>query len=294
MAEEESGISGWQHHTASVNGVRLHYVEMGSGPLVVLLHGFPEFWYCWRHQIPALAAAGYRVIAPDMRGYNRSEKPEGVESYQVERLAEDVAALIRHTGEERAVVVGHDWGGVVAWQTAIQLPAVVDRLIVLNAPHPAAMARELRNPAQLLRSAYVVFFQAPLLPEALIRANHYALLERMFRNQPMRPGAYTDTDIRRYKAALDQPGALTAALNYYRALSRRDPRATFAPPPLISAPTLLIWGDQDFALGIGLTEGLEQWVPGIRVEHLSDASHWVQNDQPERVNALMVEFLGTP
>lgn len=294
MAEQEQVEGGWRHHTATVNGVRLHYVEAGSGPLVVLLHGFPEFWYCWRHQIPALTAAGYRVIAPDMRGYNLSEKPNGVAHYQVEPLAEDVAALIRHAGEERAVVVGHDWGGVVAWQTAILQPQVVERLIVLNAPHPAAMARELRKPAQLLRSAYVFFFQAPLLPEALFRANRYVLLERLFRSDPVRPDAYTDDDIRRYKRALDQPGALTAALNYYRALSRRDPRVAFAPPPPIDAPTLLIWGDQDRALGVGLTEGLERWVPGIRVAHIADSSHWVQNDQPEQVNALMLDFLGKP
>src|SRR5579884_3024966 len=160
----------WTHRHASVNGVRLHYVEAGRGPLVVLLHGFPEFWYSWRHQIPALAAAGFRVLAPDLRGYNESDKPPGVAAYGLERVAGDVAALVRHAGERRAAVVGHDWGGGIAWWLAMHRPDVVGRLAVLNAPHPAAFRRELRTPGQLLRSWYVFFFQLPALPEWLFRA----------------------------------------------------------------------------------------------------------------------------
>jgi epoxide hydrolase 4 len=279
------------HREAVVNGVRLHYVEAGAGPLVVLLHGFPEFWYSWRYQIPALAAAGYRVVAPDMRGYNTSAKPPGVRSYMIETLTDDVAGLIHHLGERSAVVAGHDWGGGVAWYLPMRHPATVDKLIVLNAPHPAAFARELRHPAQLLRSSYMLFFQLPWLPEAVFRAGGYALLEHTLRTEPVRPGAFGEEDIPRYKCALSRPGALTATLNYYRALFRRDPREAMQPPPAITCPTLLIWGERDRYLGVDLTRGLERWVPDIRVERIANASHWVQIDAPERVNELMLQFL---
>jgi pimeloyl-ACP methyl ester carboxylesterase len=277
----------WTHHVADVGGIRLHYVEAGEGPLVVLLHGFPEFWYEWRHQIPALAAAGFRVVAPDMRGYNLSDKPEGVERYRVELLVEDVAGLVRHLGAERAHVVGHDWGGVVAWYFAMLRPALLDRLVVLNAPHPAAFAREIVKPDQMLRSAYAGFFQLPAVPELALRAGDFALLERVLRTEPARPGAFTDADVERYKEAFAQPGALTASLNYYRAFARQDRPEVRA----IAAPTLLVWGEKDPHLVVRLTEGLEEWVPGIRVERIPEASHWVAADEPERVNRLLAGFL---
>jgi pimeloyl-ACP methyl ester carboxylesterase len=281
----------WTHDQVVVNGIRLHYVEAGSGPLVVLLHGFPEFWYSWRHQIPALAAAGYHVVAPDMRGYNRSEKPPGVTSYRIEPLTDDVIALIRHVGAERATVVGHDWGGVVAWNVPVRAPEMVERLIVLNAPHPAAFARALRGSSQLLRSWYVYAFQLPALPELLLSAFNFAMLGRLLRVDPVHRGAFTADDIRRYKRALGRPGALTAAINYYRAAVRRNPAALLRDPGRIDAPALLIWGEQDRALGLQLTEGLERWAPNIRVERIPDASHWVQNDTPRRANELMLGFL---
>jgi pimeloyl-ACP methyl ester carboxylesterase len=277
----------WTHHVADVGSIRLHYVEAGEGPLVVLLHGFPEFWYEWRLQIPALAAAGFRVVAPDMRGYNLSDKPEGVERYRVELLVEDVAGLVRHLGAERAHVVGHDWGGIVAWYFAMLRPELLDRLVVLNAPHPAAFAREIVKPDQMLRSAYAGFFQLPAVPELALRAGDFALLERVLRTEPARPGAFTDADVERYKEAFAQPGALTASLNYYRAFARRDRPAVRA----IAAPTLLVWGEKDPHLVVRLTEGLEEWVPGIRVERIPEASHWVAVDEPERVNRLLAGFL---
>ena len=275
------------HRDATVNGVRLHYVEAGSGPLVVLLHGFPEFWYAWRHQIPALAEAGFRVVAPDMRGYNTSGKPEGVESYRVEHLVEDVAGLVRHLGAERAHVAGHDWGGMVAWYLGMHRPEVLDRLVVLNAPHPAAFAREIRKPDQMLRSAYAAFFQLPILPEAVLRAGDFALLERVFRREPARPGAFTGEDVERYREALSRPGALTAMLGYYRAAARHRPPKSRR----IHVPTLLIWGERDPHLVVRLAEGLEEWVPGIRVERIPEASHWVAADAPDRVDRLLVDFL---
>lgn len=277
----------WTHREAVVDGVRLHYVEAGEGPLVILLHGFPEFWYEWRFQIPALAAAGFRVIAPDLRGYNLSDKPRGVGSYRVDALVEDVAALIRHVGVERAHVVGHDWGGVIAWYLPMLHPELVERLAVLNAPHPAAFRRELRRPDQLFRSSYVAFFQFPWAPEAAFRANDFALLEHVFRTEPARPGAYTDEDVRLYKEAMARPGALTASLNYYRAAVRHSPPRVRR----IDAPTLLIWGERDPHLVVRLTEGVERWVPDLRVERIPEASHWVAVDEPERVNRLLADFL---
>ena len=280
----------WQHRQVVVNNVRLHYVESGSGPLVVLLHGFPEFWYSWRHQIPALAAAGYRAIAPDMRGYNLSEKPPGVRGYQLETLADDVYALIQHAGEERAVVVGHDWGGAVAWALAMRHPRTVAKLIVLNAPHPARFLQELRRPGQFARSWYVLCFQLPWLPEAVFRAGRFALVRRILHTDPVRSDAFSDADIDRYVRAISRSGTLTAAINYYRALFRRDPRDA-ARFPTITCPTLLIWGERDRYLGTPLTEGLERWVPTIRVERIRDASHWVQSDAPEQVNERILDFL---
>jgi pimeloyl-ACP methyl ester carboxylesterase len=288
--------SGWdeqavQHRQVAVGEVRLHYVEAGAGPLVVLLHGFPEFWYGWRHQLPALAAAGYRAVAPDLRGYNLSDKPPGVRAYEVERLAGDVAGLVRACGAERAALVGHDWGGVVAWQVAMRHPALVERLVVLNAPHPSAIGRMLSNPVQWLRSAYILFFQLPRLPEALIRANDFALLRRLFRTDPVRREAFSRQDIERYVEAFRRPGALTAALNYYRAALRRLPPAGEDALRPIEQPVLVVWGQRDRALGPELAAPDRRWVSHLRLERLPDASHWVQHDRPERVNALMLDHL---
>jgi epoxide hydrolase 4 len=280
----------WEHGAATINGCRFHYVAAGMGPLVILLHGFPEFWYSWRHQIPALAHAGFHVIALDLRGYNDSDKPVGVHNYRVELLIADVAGLIRQVGAGPAIVVGHDWGGVIAWLLAMVHPELVDRLIVLNAPHPLAYLRELRRPAQWLRSLYIAFFQLPWLPEQVLAAWDYALVEWLLRRQPVQGGAFGPQDIRRYKTALARPGALTAALNYYRAALRYGGAALKDLRPIM-IPTLLLWGEQDPYLSIRLTEGLRGWVPSLNVIRLPEASHWVQNDVPERVNELILAFL---
>lgn len=287
-------LAGWQHREAVVNGVRLHYVEAGSGPLVLLLHGFPEFWYSWRHQITALAAAGFRVLAPDLRGYNLSDKPPGVSAYRINVLLEDVAGLIRQAGEEKASLAGHDWGGVLAWFFAMRHPEMVERLVILNAPHPAAYRRELRSWTQLRKSWYVFLFQVPGLPEQLIGAGDYDLIGRMLSRQPVHHEAFSAEDVQQYKHALARPGALTAALNYYRAMGNPLRQSEREAVP-ISAPTLLLWGEQDSFLSLRLTEGLNAWVPNLRVVRFPDVSHWVQNDAPERVNRLMIDFLrGVP
>lgn len=281
----------WTHHEAVVNDVRLHWAEAGDGPLVVLLHGFPEFWYGWRKQIPALAAAGFRVVAPDLRGYNLSEKPAGIRPYRVQALVDDVAALIRHLGARQAHVVGHDWGGIVAWWLAMVHPECIDRLAILNAPHPQAFSREIRrNPKQMLASWYAGFFQLPALPEAALRARDYAALLGIFRAESVRPGAFSEDDLRKYRESASRPGALTAMLNYYRAATR------YPSPPTRTIPhqTLLIWGVRDQALTIELTEDLEEWVPRLRIERIPEASHWVASEYPDRVNELLTGFLAPP
>jgi len=288
----------WSHDTVETNGVELHVVTAGpdDGDLVVLLHGFPEFWYAWQHQMQPLAEAGYRVVAPDLRGYNRSENPDGVAAYHIDELLGDVVGLVHAFDRESAHVVGHDWGGLIAWQTAIDRPGVVDRLTILNAPHPSAYERAIRSSLrQLRKSWYVAYFQLPVLPELGLGWNDFAMLDRILGDGTVKPDAFTETDIDRYKRALARPGARTAALNYYRALARRNAKLTISQGGVgdlpVRVPTLLVWGEQDDALDISLTEGLEEWVDDLRVERLPDASHWVQFDAPKRVSELLKSHL---
>jgi pimeloyl-ACP methyl ester carboxylesterase len=288
MADATPGLA---HHYADLGDVRLHYVEIGSGPLVVLLHGFPEFYYSWRWTWPALAAAGLRVVAPDLRGYNLSSKPRGVRRYRMAYLTRDVARLIRACGAERAAVVGHDWGGGVAWAFAMRYPALLTRLAILNAPHPVRFLRALRTPRQLRKSWYMFFFQLPWLPEASFRAQNYKLLRETLRDDPVRPDAFDAADVARYVEAIARPGALTAGINYYRALFRQAPGAVQRQLRPIEAPTLVIWGERDRNLGRELAAPDPAWVPNARVERLPAASHWVQADAPDAVNRLLVEFL---
>jgi len=275
------------HRYAQVGQVRLHYVDAGSGPLVVLLHGFPEFWYGWRHQIPALVKAGFRVVAPDLRGYNLSDKPNGVRAYRVPALVEDVAGLIRTCGRESATVVGHDWGGLVAWAFAMHHPELLDRLVVLDSPHPKNMARALRTWKQLRKSWYMFFFQLPWLPEIAARHRRFARLLDGFRDDPLIGGVFDDRDLASYASAFAQPGAITSMIHYYRALLRSGVGVTRR---RIEAPTLVIWGERDRYLGRELAEPDPGLVRDARVEFI-EASHWVQHEQPERVNALLIAFL---
>jgi pimeloyl-ACP methyl ester carboxylesterase/2-polyprenyl-6-methoxyphenol hydroxylase-like FAD-dependent oxidoreductase len=268
-------------------GVRLHYVESGEGPLVVLLHGFPEFWYSWRHQLPTLSAAGYRTVAVDLRGYNLSDKPRGVEPYSLPKLARDVERLIRALGSDSAAVVGHDWGAVVAWELAMRHPKVVERLTIVNVPHPERMKAGLRSTDQLRRSWYIGFFQLPVLPENYLRWGEFTSTRRALRAGS--PGS-TPEDIERYVAAIARPGALTAAVNHYRALGRQAIREPNRSVP-IEARVQVIWGEQDPYLGVPLAEPDHRWVPNLRLERVPDAGHWVQIDRPELVNGLLLDFL---
>jgi epoxide hydrolase 4 len=267
-------------------------VEAGpaSGPAVVLLHGFPDFWYSWRHQIPALAAAGFRAIAPDMRGYNLSSKPAEVAAYEPRRLAADIRDLIRERGLERACVAGHDWGAAVAWVLAMAHPEVVERLAILNVPHPRRMLRALRRPGpQLAKSWYMFFFQLPWLPERAVRAGDWRGFRYGFEHDA-RPGAFTSEDIERYREAWSQPGAATATINYYRASMRRPGAARRGALGPVTAPTLVIWGERDRYLSAELAEPSRADVPGLtRVVRMPEASHWVQHDEPDRVSELLIE-----
>jgi epoxide hydrolase 4 len=273
---------------AEVGDARLHYIEAGDGPLIVLLHGFPEFWFGWRLQIKPLAEAGFRVVAPDMRGYNLSSKPEGLAPYTADQLAGDVRGLIQERGAESALLVGHDWGGTVAWATAMNHPEVVDRLAILNAAHPRRLQQGLRNPHQLRKSWYFFYFQLPGLPEHHVRADGWQFFQDFLGDA--RP-AYTPEEIERYVEAWSQPGAAAAMINYYRAAVRQSPKHAAAQLRPISAPTLVIWGERDSYLGLELAEPDHEDVPNLdRVERLPDASHWVHHDEPERVTQLLVDF----
>jgi len=276
------------------NGLRFHYVENGpaDGPPVLMLHGFPEFWYSFRYQLGALGQAGFRAIAVDMRGYNLSDKPNGVANYVMDKLLADVVDLVHALGYERVTLVGHDWGGVIAWNTAAS-PAhnqVVERLIVLNAPHPIGFFKNL-SLAQLRRSWYMFMFQLPMLPEHLISKDCFAPLRHALSGSARVPGSFSEHDLDRYVEAMARPGALTAALNYYRGLAHNNPFTAHKRLVPIHVPTLLIWGEQDHVLGKELTYNLSSWVTNLRIEYLPDSGHFVQQEQPEQVNRLMLDFL---
>jgi epoxide hydrolase 4 len=282
----------WTHGTAHINGVRLHYVTQGEGQLLVLLHGFPEFWYSWRHQIPELAKH-FTVVAPDLRGYNESDKPVGVANYRVDTLTADVMGLIRAFGEEKAVIVGHDWGGGIAWAFAADYPQATEKLIVLNCPHPAALQKHLRtNRRQLRRSWYMFFFQIPWLPELGIRLHARRFIEQAFRGMAIRKEAFPDEELKKYVEAIRKPGVATAAINYYRAAFRETVRNGERQFAKIICPTLLIWGEEDIALGKELTYDMEPYFTDrFAIKYIPRCSHWVQQEQPELVNQYMLDFL---
>jgi pimeloyl-ACP methyl ester carboxylesterase len=258
------------HGYAELGTVRLHYVEAGEGPLVLLLHGFPEFWYGWRHQIEPLAAAGFRVVAPDLRGYNLSSKPRGRAAYALPELARDVRELIEERGEVQACVAGHDWGGAVAWATAMEHPEVVRRLAILNAPHPRRFKQAVFRPRQAARSWYMGVFELPWLAEFL------------------GPRVFPFKDDPHYREAWAQPGALTAMCNYYRAMT---PRTRISP---VTAPTRVIWGAHDRYLIPELAEPPRSEVPQLERVIVLATSHWVQHEAPEEVTRLLAEFFALP
>jgi len=279
------------HQQITTNGINLHVVQDGpsTGRLVILLHGFPEFWYGWRRQIPYLAAAGYRVWAPDQRGYNISDKPEGIAAYTLDELAADVIGLMYAAGEEKVFMVGHDWGAAVAWWVAAKYPARVARMVVINVPHGAVLTKHLRrNFTQMRKSWYMFFFQLPWLPESLAQLKNWNMHAKALKDSSRR-GTFTNNDLDIYRQAWSQPKANTAMLNWYRAAMQKPP----TPPEnrRITAPTLLIWGAQDKFLGRELAQPSIDLCDDGRLVFFEEATHWVQHEEADRVNELIDTFL---
>lgn len=275
---------GWSTRRIDLGEVRLHLVEAGpeDGPLVVMLHGFPELWWSWRLQIPALVAAGFRVAAPDLRGYDRSDAPADVSAYRMDHLVGDVTALVSALGRERAHLVGHDWGGAIAWATAEQRPDLVDRLVILNCPHPADLLRALRRPSQLRKSWYMLALQVPFLPEKALLARDGALLRKLFAHM-------SPADAQQYVEAAQRTRTFHGPIHYYRAALREAARG--APPKAapIAAETLVVWGQDDPVFSRDLADPSPRHVPNARVERIDGAGHSVQLDAADRVNPLLLE-----
>jgi pimeloyl-ACP methyl ester carboxylesterase len=275
----------------STNDIRLHVIQAGpaDSSLVVLLHGFPEFWYGWRRQINPLAQAGFRVVAPDQRGYNLSDKPKGVKAYRLEELSRDVVGLLDSLGRQTCCLVGHDWGAAVAWNVALAYPHRVERLVIMNVPHPAVMMRFLRKSLrQMLKNWYIGFFQLPGLADWLLGAQDCAGAARLLTGSG-KPGTFTPEDLEEYKRAWSQPAALTSMLHWYRAL--------LGYPPLMPAdkrlhmPVLVLWGKQDVALSHEMAQPSIDLCDRGQLIFFDEASHWVQHDEAEKVNQHLLEFL---
>jgi len=294
----------WEHGDAVLStGVRLHYVTAGNGPLLILLHGFPEFWFSWRYQIPFLAEAGYKVVAPDMRGFNTSDKPVGAKAYKRAHLCADVMALIRFFGEEKAIIIGHDWGGTVAFSFAQLYPQATHRLVVLNGPHFAIMIDKLAAVAdieQMKRSWYIYFFQIPWLPERLMKRNRYGFLRWVLHDKAIKKEAFGPEIIDAYRRAFSQPGALTSTVNYYRAAFRMglsewlgwNRASAVITRSKVKVPTLVIWGEEDHVLGKELNNALPDYFLGpLSFKYIPSASHWVQQEEPNVCNEHILSFL---
>lgn len=274
------------------NGMKLYTAVAGpeDGPLVILLHGFPEFSYGWKHQIGALVDQGYCVMAPDQRGYNLSSKPEGAENYTLNKLRDDIVGLIGWSGKEKAVVIGHDWGGAVAWQLAATRPELVEKLIAINIPHPLAMPKVMmRNPLQWVRSSYMAYFQIPQLPEKMMAAEDFRFMEQAMKNTS-RKNTFSEEDLANYKEAWAQEGALTGMLNWYRALTKGSFNQT--PGKKIAVPVRILWGLGDQFLSQQLAEESLNFCMDAELVFIGEATHWVHHEQPEIVNRLIQEFLG--
>lgn len=275
----------------TVNDIELHVVTAGDedDPLVVLLHGFPEFWYSWHRHVDSLVEAGYRVLVPDQRGYNHSEKPDGIRPYRLPELSRDIVELVDTEGRDSAHLVGHDWGATVAWDVALRHPDTVDRLGILNVPHPSAFYRTiLSNPRQLLRSWYILFFQLPRIPEWFGTRRDYGAWVSALRDQS-KPGTFTEEDFSRYRVAWSRKGVCNAMLNWYRAMVRH---AEDPPRERVTSPTMVIWGEEDHALVPELAPKSVEYCEDGRLERFPNATHWVHHEYPDRVTDLLLDHLG--
>ncbi len=282
-----------RHEFVIVNGIRMHYVTMGKGSLIVLLHGFPEFWYSWRHQIPTLSKQ-FKVVAPDMRGYGETEKPVTIDAYKIEKIVKDIVELVHGLGYEKATIAGHDWGGTIAWSIAMMSPDVVEKLIIMNAPHPGAYRKNMpKNFKQVLRRWYVFFFLIKGIPELILSGSNYKILKSVLRKSSVRKEAFNEKDIEAYLSSW-KSGGLSGGINYYRAnMSLRywsNPNITSFPK--IKAPVLQIWGEDDIFLGKELTRNIQEFIDATyRLYLIPKCGHWLQQEAPDEVNGTMMKFL---
>jgi len=280
-----------EEHFVKTNGIRLHVVTAGApnGAPLILLHGFPEFWYGWRNQIPALAEAGFRIIVPDQRGYNLSDVPHGVHAYGLDMLVEDIVGVMEQFGIEKAHIVGHDWGAAVAWGLALYHPERVERLGILNVPHPEVMLKFLaKSPRQMLKSWYIGFFQLPWLPDWLLRLNNFAGAINTLQKSGL-PNTFSIKDMDEYRRAYTNSGGLTGMINWYRALARYRPRMPKNIP--LDMPVLIQWGKQDVALSAEMAEASLKLCKNGKLLFYENATHWVQHDEAEAVNKALITFL---
>ena len=280
----------------AANGFDFAVDEAGAGDhLALCLHGFPESRFSWRFQLPLLAEMGYRAWAPDLRGYGETEpKPQDVPSYLIDRLMEDVAALIDASGAKTVTLIGHDWGAGLAWTFAANRVRPLERLVIMNVPHPAVMSAQMgRNWRQLRKSWYMFFFQLPGLPEWGARANDGRAIRRTFRDMAIDKTNFTQDVLDRYAKDAQRPGAMRGMINWYRAALRLQGKLA-GPWPVIETPTLIVWGEEDAALGIELLDGTEAYVRDLTIKRLPKVSHWVQQEAPDKVNAILREWLATP
>jgi epoxide hydrolase 4 len=285
------GVMSITHNSTQVNNISLHYASSGSGQPIIFLHGFPEFWYVWRKQLPFFGLH-YHAIAPDLRGYHHSEKPVAIAAYQLPTLVKDIAELIRSLGQQQAILIGHDWGGVIAWECARIYPELLEKLIIINAPHPHIFRRELaNNPAQQAASAYIPRLRSQQA-ETILAANNYAALQQIVLAPGLEHGYFDQHDVAAYMHAWAQPGALSASLNYYRAndfLPGMPYQQEAAQP--IRVPTCVIWGEADDALLVGNLIGLEEHVEHLTIVRVPAATHAIIHEQPAMINAQISQFL---
>jgi pimeloyl-ACP methyl ester carboxylesterase len=285
-------MNAMQYEIVRANGIDFNVAVAGSGErLALCLHGFPESSFSWRYQMPLLAGLGYRVWAPDLRGYGLSSRPAGVDAYDMEILEADVAGLIEASGAKEVVLIGHDWGALIAWHYAMFARLPISKLIIMNVPHPALARKGLRTFKQLKKSWYIFFFQLPRIPEWALGRNGCAGIGQAFRGMAVDKSRFPDEVLQVYQDAAAQPGALTAMLNYYRALLRGLKRSRQRGTPHIETPTLMIWGEVDAALGKELTYGTDAFVSDLTLRYLPNVSHWVQQEAPEAVNGMLEAWL---
>ena len=276
----------------TANGITFEVDQCGTGEkFALLLHGFPESKFSWRFQMPLLARLGYRVWAPNLRGYGKTSRPKSVSDYHIDHLVGDVAGLIDAAGAKETLLVAHDWGAVIAWQFAIRKMRPLSGLVIMNVPHPACFVRALRSWSQFKKSWYVFFFQLPWLPERVLAARGAEAIGRAFTDMAVDKSRFPSEVVDEYRRSAREPGAIRAMINYYRAAMRADRRAMNPAPGTVDARTLMIWGEEDGALDKATTHGTEEFVADLTLRYLPGVSHWVQQEAPEKVNAMLEAWL---